>query len=94
MYEVKNLKTAPRPLPIPGKSVILQRQGSTCKIRDREVTELMLSQRDQGYIRLTPLEGEEPPEDENCPGYKQYLRISAVKSAKERAERRARGDLS
>ena len=94
MYEVKNLKTAPRALPIPGRSVILQRQGSTCEIRDREYTELLKSQKTEGYIRVTKLEKEDPPEDVNCPGYKQYLRINAVKAAKERAERRARGDLS
>ena len=94
MYEVKNLKTAPRPLPIPGRSVILQKQGSTCEIRDREVTDLIISQADQGYLRLTPLDKDEPPEDVNCPGYKQYKRIEAVKAAKERAERRARGELS
>lgn len=94
MYEVKNLKSTPTPLPIPGRALILPRQGATESLRDREAEsdELRALVRIK-YVRLTKVSEQDPPEDIECPGYKEFTRINAVKAARERAARRARGEL-
>ncbi len=94
MYEIKNLKRTPTPISLPGRSFILPGLGATNKIRDREFdTASVQAAKKQKWVKLTPIEGVEPPEDETTPEFLEYKRVTAVKAARERAARRARGEL-
>jgi hypothetical protein len=94
MYKVTNLKRAPTPLPLPGRSVILAKIGHSANIRDREAEEgIIQSFAKSGRISLEKLDDPDPVEDVDSRDYQEYKRITAVRSAQDRAARRARGEL-
>lgn len=93
MYEIKNNKRTPTPISLPGRSFILSKMGDTAKILDRErehpVVKACLRNK---WISETKLDEVEPEEDPNSESFKENRRIQAVKTARERAARRARGE--
>lgn len=93
MYEIRNLKRTPTPVVLLGQSLILP-GGGTEKIRDRQAEEdTVVALKRLRHIKLTKLDEEDPPENTESLAYREYLRVRGVHSTKERAARRARGEL-